>query len=158
MNDDIILAQALYSKLGKFVSTKSDNNLRSEDDRSLLQLYDTTGAKSFERKINGVKVGTSSIKVAPEKEVIDITIEDEEAFNQWLIETGIGKRTVSYNQQDLENYCSRTGEEPTGATLTYSTIPEHPTGTVLKIDADKVFEVMQERLPQNVVALLGQGD
>lgn len=158
MDNDIILAQALYSKLGKFVSTKSDNNLRYKDDNDLLELYESTGAKSFDRKINGVKVGTSSIKVAPQKEVIDITVKDEEAFNQWLIETGLGKRTVSYNQRDLERYCSRTGEEPAGATLTYSTIPEHATGTVLKIDADKVFEVMKEKLPQNVVALLGQGE
>lgn len=158
MNDDIILAQALYSKLGKFVSTKGRDNLRSEDDRSLLELYEATGAKSFDRKINGVKVGTSSIKVAPQKDILDIDIKDQDAFEQWLLDTGLGKQTVTYDNDALLKYCNDTGEEPAGASIICTTIPQHPTGTVLKIDADRVFEVMQEKLPQNVVALLGQGD
>ncbi len=158
MSEQIILAQALYNALGKIVSTKSSSNMRFDDDQELLSLYESSGAKSFDRKINGVKVGTSTIRVAPEKNEYNLCITNQEAFNNWLLEVGLGKQEVVFDEQQLFDYFVNTGEEPAGAKISHTVVPEHATGTILKVDTQKVFDVMKEQLPQNVVALLGQGE
>ena len=154
MSDEIILAQALFNALGNMVSTKSTNNIRYNDDQDLLELYESTGAKSFDRRINGVKVGTSSIKVEPEKTKFILNIEDQDAFDDWLLKTGFGRQEIVYNEQKVYDHFTSTGEEPAGVKIGQCVIPEHATGTILKIDTQKVFDIMEEQLPQNVVALL----
>ena len=158
MSDEIILAQALFNALGKMVSTKSTYNMRFDDDQNLLELYESTGAKTFDRRINGVKVGTSTIKVEPEKSKFMLNVVDQDAFEKWLLETGMGRQEIVYNEQEIFDYFTCTGEEPAGARIGQCIIPEHVTGTTLRIDTQKVFDVMEEKLPQNVMALLEQGE
>lgn len=158
MQDEILLAQAMYKALGNIVSTKSENSLRAQDDKDLIELYETTGAKTFDRKVNGVKVGTSTIKIQPAKDVCDLTITDKKIFDKWLLDTGIGKTQVVFDEKNLYDYIAETGEEPQGAKIHLNTIPQHVSGTVLKIDTEKVFDAMADVLPQNVAALLEQGD
>ena len=69
MNDSerLAIAQAIYNHLGKLVSTKDPDSLRAQADREYKALYEQTGAKSFDVRVNGSKVGTYSIKVSKAK-------------------------------------------------------------------------------------------
>ena len=69
MNDSerLAIAQAIYNHLGKLVSTKDPDSLRAQADREYKALYEQTGAKSFDVRVNGEKVGTYSIKVSKAK-------------------------------------------------------------------------------------------
>lgn len=154
----VAIAQAVYKTVAEYVSTKSDDNLRAEFDRAIAELYDSTGAKSFDMKIGEQKVGSVSLRQSKEKKEYHLDVTDLEAFEDWLIKNGLGHYKVAYDRDTVIGYISKTGEEPDGATVELVETPAQITGTTLKIDTNKVADAMAGELPNVVSNLLTNGD
>lgn len=154
MNDSerLAIAQALYNHLGKLVSTKDPDSLRVQADREYKALFEQTGAKSFEVRVNGAKVGTYSIKVSkakPEEIVKGIEVKDPEALYD-----NIGFMQIYYliefardhSQEFAEWYGVLTGEALEGCEwveyVTPATEPAYMGGT-LKVDPEDVANAIQ---------------
>lgn len=153
----LAVAQAVYKTVAEYVSTKQDDNLRAEFDRAVLQAYDQTGAKSFDVKIGDAAVGTVSVRKSKEKEESSLYVEDKESFDKWLLATGVGHQEITYRNDEVIDYFLSTGEEPDGATINITRVPEQVTGTTLKIDTNKVADALAGGLPQAVSNLLTGG-
>ena len=77
------IEQAIYKMIAEDVSTKNVGNLRSEVNDHYLDLYRSTGAKSFAVRLNGEEVGVASIKGgAPrrQKPSTAVVVADEDAL------------------------------------------------------------------------------
>ena len=77
------IEQAIYKMIAEDVSTKNVGNLRSEVNDHYLDLYRSTGAKSFAVRLNGEEVGVASIKgSAPrrQKPSTAVVVTDEDAL------------------------------------------------------------------------------
>ena len=77
------IEQAIYKMIAEDVSTKNVGNLRSEVNDHYLDLYRSTGAKSFAVRLNGEEVGVASIKgAAPrrQKPSTAVVVTDEDAL------------------------------------------------------------------------------
>ena len=86
MNDiqRLCVAQALYKAIAGAVKTRTPGNLRSVLDAELVRMYEQTGAKSFDvRMDDGTKVATASSTVKGAWEVTD-----PDAFDAWRRESG----------------------------------------------------------------------
>lgn len=86
MNDiqRLCVAQALYKAIAGAVKTRTPGNLRSVLDAELVRMYEQTGAKSFDvRMDDGTKVATASSTVKGGWEVTD-----PDAFDAWRREAG----------------------------------------------------------------------
>lgn len=150
----VAIAQAVYKTVARYVSTKGNDSLRAEFDAAIMDAYDQTGAKSFDMKVRGIKVGSISVRKSKEKEEINISITDKESFDGWLLDTGLGRQVVEYDQEAVIEYCLKTGEIPDGASIMTCLLPERATGTTLKIDVDKVAAACADQLPAAVSNLL----
>ena len=148
--EQLAIAQALYNHLGKMVSTKDPDNLRGEADAHYKALFEETGAKSFDVRINGEKVGTYTVKVSKPTPAItrkDFTITDKDKLLCWAA-TQDTELVYDYVSERLEDfalwYSTLTGEAPKGcewvATIEPGKEPEYM-GGVLKVDADAVANV-----------------
>lgn len=77
------IEQAIYKMIAEDVSTKNVGNLRSEVNDHYLDLYRSTGAKSFAVRLNGEEVGVASIKgAAPRRQKAStaVVVTDEDAL------------------------------------------------------------------------------
>ena len=77
------IEQAIFKMIAEDVSTKNVGNLRSEVNDHYLDLYRSTGAKSFAVRLNGEEVGVASIKgSAPrrQKPSTAVVVTDEDAL------------------------------------------------------------------------------
>lgn len=163
--------QAFYNKIGKEVSTKGDS-LRAKADRHFYDMYQQTGAKSYDVNFLGETVGTYSLRfkkptqteIVKELQVIDYT-ELAEHFDKMddTYELEMLKQYVGY---DLEAYAKwyfdQTGECLPGTDYVGRVIdgqPKQYDGGVLKVDAEKIAEVCERGQLQGVSRLLmGGGD
>ena len=163
--------QALYNKIGKEVSTKGDS-LRARADRYFYDMYEQTGAKSYDVKVLGETVGTYSLRfkkptqteIVKELQVTDYT-ELAEHFDKMddTYELDMLKKYVGY---DLEAYAKwyfdQTGECLPGTDYVGRLVdgkPKQYDGGVLKVDAEKIAEVCERGQLQGVSRLLmGGGD
>lgn len=163
--------QALYNKIGKEVSTKG-NSLRARADEYFYDMYQQTGAKSYDVKVLGETVGTYSLRfkkptqaeVVKELQVTDFT-ELAQHFDKTedAYEIDMIKKYVGY---DLEAYAKwyfeQTGECLPGTEFVGRFVEGHPKqydGGVLKIDAMKVAQACEHGQLQGVSQLLlGGGD
>lgn len=149
MNDSerLAIAQAIYNHLGKLVSTKDPDSLRAQADREYKALFEQTGAKSFDVRVNGSKVGTYSVKVSKAKpEVIEkgIEINDESLVMRFAM--ACDRQTLANYVRDrmqdfVEWYAVLTGEALAGCEwveyVTPATEPAYMGGT-LKVNAEDV--------------------
>ena len=167
----LALFQAFYNKIGKEVSTKGDS-LRARADRHFYDLYEQTGAKSYDVNFLGETVGTYSLRfkkptqaeVVKELQVTDFT-ELAQYFDKTddTYEIDMIKKYVGY---DLEAYAKwyfeQTGECLPGTEFVGRFVEGHPKqydGGVLKIDALKVAQACEHGQLQGVSQLLlGGGD
>ena len=160
----LAFAQAVYKAAAEIVSTKDPSNLRAVVDEHYKDLYEQTGAKSFEVRINVEKVGTYSVKVSKatkEDSVQRLEVKDPEELLRWLEGTDdlmsyIKAHAVEFAQEHF----ARTGEIPDGCTVTNVTIPAKPetySGGSIRIDPQKVADALGAQLPDAMNALMLEG-
>ena len=149
MNDSerLAIAQAIYNHLGKLVSTKDPDSLRAQADREYKALFEQTGAKSFDVRVNGEKVGTYSVKVSKAKP--EVTVKGIEITDDNALYDSIGFMQIYYliefardhSQEFAEWYAVLTGEALEGCEwveyVTPATEPAYMGGT-LKVNAEDV--------------------
>jgi len=161
----LAIVQALYNVVGKMVSTKDPDNLRAEVDDQMRALYEVTGAKSFDVKVNGTKVGAYSVVISKPTEATT-----EEMFAvlgygelfEWDVPV---EEAVSYARDHLREfarwYFEETGELPPGCALVTDERPGDPGGRIkstrLSIDAEKVSAALGNELGSVTRALLEGG-
>lgn len=162
----LAIAQAVFKAVSAVVSTKDGDSLRSECDRVLVDQYERTGAKSYDVPINGVKVGTYSVKVSkpkPKRKAPRVWVDDGDEFAEWLAsEDGAGwlRQLVEEHGDEIAfGVFYETGEIAPGCVAQPDYCepaePARVTGTTLRVDADAVAEAMGPMLGESVIGLLG---
>lgn len=163
----LAIFQAFYNAAGEHVSTKSPGNLRSQVDAEYRELYEQTGAKSFEQRVNGMRVGTYSVKVSKAKEAeMDVRFEvrEPERLLEWVERQEHGD-LVRFAKAHAAEYAQdallRTGELADGCS-TYEVgtpaMPEQYAGGSLRIDPQLVAEALGNQLPEAMNLLLEGGE
>ena len=152
--------QALYQIAGKAVSTRSRDNLRASCADGLRELYDATGAKSVDVRVNGEKVGTMSLRIAKAEERMELICQDEDAFITWLC--GEGRDYLTEAMRDgmgrkVLGYARRDGVVPDGCQSVRDSIPETIIGTTLRVDPEKVWRAGGAQLGEYVRGALESG-
>jgi hypothetical protein len=162
----LYVAQAIYKAIAEMVSTKDEHSLRSEADQWLVDMYEQTGAKSYDARLCGQKVGTFSVKVAKAvagKAVPTTAVKDWEGFEAWLWDEGaetLKEFAIEHATEIAERWVDATGEMPEWATTTMVGVPGKPergTGTTLRIDPQKVVDAMRGELGGAITHLLEGG-
>ena len=164
----LAFAQALYSKLGEIVSTKDPDSLRAAVDEFYKDLYETTGAKSFEVSIDGQKVGTYSVRVSkpkPAETKERLIVEDAGTFSVWIEHETNAEVLQMFAQSRLEEFANwlfeTTGEIPYGCFVEQTVSLAQParySGGALKVDPLSVLDAMQGKLGTAVKGILGGGE
>lgn len=149
--DELTLLQAIVNVCGDEVSTKNAGSLRSVCDREIIDAYEETGAKSYDRVMNGVKVGTYSVRVSKPKEETVLVIDDEDAFSDWCLRNGCWVPDKAAAWEHLNT----NGELPDGSHVESTEIPARVLGTTLKVDPVLVAQAFGSELPSKVAGLLG---
>lgn len=166
IKEQMILAQALYKRLGEAVSTSNEGNLRDAFNSSYRDLYEVTGAKSYDMLFQGEKVGTFAFNHQKAKEAYEeeeLRVNDYAEFVSWLKKLD-PEELVTYipatkYSEIAIKHLTEDGEIPEGAefeTVHYPPVKEGISGNgVFKINEDKVFElVKQNGLSEAAVAAL----
>lgn len=163
----LAFAQALYAKLGEIVSTKDPDSLRAAVDEFYKDLYETTGAKSFEVSIDGQKVGTYSVRVSkpkPAETKERLVVDDIGAFSVWIEHETNAEILQLFAQSRLEEFANwlfeTTGEIPYGCFVEQTVSLAQParySGGALKVDPLSVLDAMQGKLGTAVKGILGGG-
>lgn len=101
MNSDteatFALAQAVYSALGARLKTGGAGDLRAEMDEASLDLYEATGGKVRDIRLNGCKVGEIRVETAD-----GFVVDDPAAYAAWCDERGALERTKELDWTRLE--------------------------------------------------------
>lgn len=163
----LAVAQAVYKVAAKLVNTKDDDNLRAQIDRGYKELYDATGAKSYDVNVKGRKVGTYSIKFSkdkPQETRMEFRVIDYAKLAQWF--EGMDELTITdYAAQNLATFAEWvfriTGELADGCELaevsSHGRAGEYIGGT-LKINEHEVAAALGELMPPSFVAMLEGGE
>lgn len=156
----LAIAQAFYKAVAKLVETKNPDNLRGRIDAMYKKLYESTGAKSFDMKLFGGKVGTYSIAVTKpteSKSRTELKVDDEEAYARWAVANGC----YQIDDDAALAHFELTGEMPEGCTLQTVHVPGNVGGkiksTSLRIDEQAVFDAITPQLEEITYALLEGG-
>ena len=161
----LAVAQAVYKAVADIVSTRNPDGMRAEADRQLMAAYGQMGVKSIDLRIAGQKVGTYSVtmaKAVPEKQDARLDVEDHGKLVAWLRSDteALDSLIEMYADQYAQALFSASGEVPDGCeavTVATPAQPEHPKGTALRVDTQKVAQALRGNLPQAVSALLEGG-
>ena len=94
--ESLIIAQALFKALSAAVSTKDPDNLRGRIDARAIESYLATGAKSFDLKLNGTKVGSFTVRLSKPVHRNGILVQDQEAYLAWCVENGHAQAETTY--------------------------------------------------------------
>lgn len=160
--EKLAIAQALQNRIGDMVSTKNPDNLRGEVDRIMIERYenDPLAAKSCDVKLLGEKVGTYSLTVSKGKRQskrVDIDVRDMAEFRQWCADMGF----LEVNMKAVNDYVHKTGDVPDGCEAVTVIEPEviggHVTRTTLKVQPERVAEVLGNRIAEVAQNLLEGG-
>ncbi len=167
-NEEMLAAyQLMYKALGEEVSTSNPGNLRSVVDAEYREVYEQTGAKSFNLRVpSGAKVGTYTVVENAPKEQTRTTrfvIKDYEALAQWLDgecdKDAIFNFAASQLTQFAEWYFDTTGELPKGCELheviSPALLSTYKNGQI-KLDKKMVGEV-KRLMSESAMNLLGDG-
>lgn len=164
--EKLIIEQAFYKAIAEDVATKNPDNLRGIVDAEYKTLYEETGAKSFDAKLNGEKVGTYSLTISKptdSREEKICEVDDLDVLREW---DGYPQLAMHYifdrTREAVAKYFKDTGEVPPGCITLDVVYPGNPGGeverTALKVDTDKVAEALGNRLPEAAMLLLGGGN
>lgn len=161
----LYVAQAVFKRVSEAVSTKDAGSLRSRCDEEMRRVYDETGFRSADAKLFGEKVGTYSVRLSkpvPASTETRLVVEDPEAVLAWARDEATDERAEWERETagEFAEWClARYGEVPDGCRAeeaVHEAEPARVTGTTLKVDPERVAEVMRERMPGATVAgLLG---
>lgn len=156
--EKLAVAQAFYSAVGGLVSTKG-GTLRSAVNERFEELYGQTGAKSFDVRLLGEKVGTYSLTVSKPKPStceVGLAVDDMGELIGWadahdMIEVRVDMEAVA-------DWFRETGQLPPGCRAEQTVTPADPGGKVtrstLKVDGEAVIAALGRRLEGAAVALL----
>lgn len=148
--EKLCVAQAFYKAAGALVSTKGGDSLRAAVDEQMVGMYAETGAKTFDMKVGGQKVGTYSVRVKAAEDGVRLDVEDPGALLAWAIENGC----ATVDMKKVQERFDATGELPDGCKATRWQLPERVDGTTLRIDELKVAEALGASLPEAMGSLL----
>ena len=159
----LAIAQAVYKAVAGVVSTKDPYNLRGQVDSALVDAYMSTGAKSFDLRLNGGKVGSISVTVAKAKHDTSLRITDRKAFETWALSEGFAhEETVTRVVMDEDAVLSAAllnGEVPDGCEPVTIDEPEHVSGTSIRgCKPEDVAAALGTGLPQAVAGFLTGGE
>lgn len=156
--EKLAVAQAFYNAVGELVNTKN-GPLRMAVNDFFGLAYDTTGAKSFDVKLMGQKVGTYSITVSkpkPSESRVTLDVVDEDELFNWADENGFVSWTI--DREAVEEYFQESGEVPPGCKATEVVTPAEEGGritrTTFKVDSGAVVEALGPRLSTVATKLL----
>lgn len=162
--EKLAVAQAIQNAIGDLVKTKNPDNLRGEVDALMIERYesDPMGAKSFDVKLFGQKVGTYSLTVSkpkPQSEHVEITVNDEAEFRRWCEREGF----MTIDMGAVERYFADTGDMPYGCDARTVIEPEimggQVTRTTLKVAPAEVARILGDKaLGEYTAKLLGGGE
>lgn len=135
--EQLAVAQAVYKLAAEKVNTKEPGNLRSEVDMYYREMFEQTGAKSFEIRIGKEKVGTYSVLVTKPETRVRLKVTDARALMAWC-EANDALR-VEPDMQRVESIFGETGELPDGCEVEATSAPggEYAKSS-LRIDPEKV--------------------
>lgn len=145
----LAMCQAAYDRLGRIVSTKDPNSLRSACDGEMRELYEQRGIKSLDVKVGDTVVGSytaARTKEQPSRKRRWFSIGRERAL-QWVLEEApqdCRDALMAAARKIAEQHMLDTGELIEGAATGESVEPAVPSrfkNTVLKLDKDKVAEL-----------------
>lgn len=108
--EKLAVAQALYKAIAAAVSTKDPDSLRGRMDAAAIKGYEATGAKGFDLRLNGRKVGTYTVRVSRPVRRTDLAVTDREAFEAWCVANGIADATVEWRVSVPEVLMGNQGE------------------------------------------------
>ncbi|MBR3226856.1 MAG: hypothetical protein IKF78_16200 [Atopobiaceae bacterium] len=143
--------QSRYNELGKVVSTKDPDSLRSWCDEEARLRYEMQGVKSWEINLGGCIVGTYTVartKEKPEQTVKRMRVNGSDAI-RWLMEDApenYFEQLAEFAQKLAEDYMLLEGEIIPGAKMVEETIPAEPSrykNTVLKVDAKNMAKALE---------------
>lgn len=157
--EKLAIAQWAYKKFAGLVSTKDADSLRGQADEAYREMYEQTGAKSYDIKLAGDKVGTYSLKVAKAKDEPRVIIEDEYMFLRWASENHLVGTVLKVDQRALDKFFADSGELPDGCTVVNVHTPEHVSGGTLRVDERKMDELYAHGLiAAPVRTMIGGGE
>ena len=167
-NEQLAILQALYNVIGEQVSTKNPDSLRYKADQQYRELYEQTGSKSFDTKVNGNVVGTYSIKFSKAQDSVtslEFEVFDMELLARWFSDQAdkrIINRFAALNlERFAEFYFTETGEMPEGCDIEKHITPavdKHYIGGMLKVDAESVATAINDVLPGVAGLLVGDAN
>ena len=151
-NERMFVAQGIYKYIASAVDTKPKDgpNMRSEFNERYVSLYEQTGAKSFDAKVMGEKVGTVTVKPGEAREPYDepvFEVADADALNEWFASGAddaslfAAERMGEYAQWHF----NRTGELPGGCEFKMRRVQpqQKPPTVTLRIDPEKVATTLE---------------
>lgn len=147
----LAVAQAVYKLAAEQVSTKEPGNLRSEVDAHYRELFEQTGAKSFEIRIGEEKVGTYSVKVTKPKKQTVCDCYNPSAYRAWCEEHGFVKTVI--DEDAAHAHFLETGEVPDGCNVSQVETPggQYADGSI-RVDVPAVNRALGGEVS---IALLG---
>lgn len=134
--EKLAVLQAVYKQAASYVSTKDPNSLRSQTDRELKELYDKTGAHSFQINLNNKPVGSMALRFSKAIDDTVLQVIDKKAFEDWCLANGyahtVEQVVLNREADELLAELAENGELPDGCE--YEDIHEEPRflGTTLK--------------------------
>ncbi|NPD33081.1 hypothetical protein HLV35_07415 [Eggerthellaceae bacterium zg-997] len=126
--------QAVYSALADEVSTREPRNARARIDAHFRELYERTGARSFDLRAGGVKRGTYSVRVSGATERRRLRMVDEAAYLAWARANGLTRETV--DERAVQALMDETGEVPDGVEVEIAREPEAYEGGSVRLTAE----------------------
>lgn len=149
--EQLAVAQAVYKLSAEQVSTKEPGNLRSEVDAHYREMFEQTGAKSFEIRIGDKKVGTYSVKVTKPKVQTVCDCYDQSAYLAWCEEHGFVKTVI--DEDAAHAHFLETGEVPDGCNVSEVETPGGQyAGGSIRVDVPSVNRAVCGEVS---IALLG---
>lgn len=165
LDDDgrLALAQTLYKMTGELVDTKNPDSLRAREDAKYKELYEQTGARSFDVRIGDEIVGTYSIRFSkPKDSESHKVLEVEDYYDLAAFVTELDADLFrKYAETELaafaDWYLFETGEVPDGCKLVEVVTPavgKEYIGGALKVNTQAVIDAMRGQLSQGIAGLL----
>lgn len=160
--EKLAVAQAFYNAVGELVNTKN-GALRMAANEFYERAYDTTGGKTYEVRLMGMKVGTYTIttsKPKPSTAKVVLDVIDEDALFDWADQMGYVSWTI--DREAVNDHFQESGEVPPGCKPTEVVTPGDDGGritrTTLKVDNGAVIEALGRRIGTVATSLLEGGE
>lgn len=136
------------------------DNLRTQVDGGMRELYEQAGVKQLSVEVAGQQVGTLSARLSKGGSRARVTVVDRGAFTRWLVE-GDGAdylaRLIALDEPKVLAWVEEDGAVPDGCAPEVVEEPVSWLGTTLRVDPGKVAQALGKGLPQAIAGLLEEG-